>query len=1311
MNRVFVDKYFCIYGSTEESHEKESLFGNSIMWGATPKTRGASSASPPFRNRYRSTKRHPLQTPSRFSCIMQLCTIILVIWIPAVSCVHLQHDNTELVLLEWIHTLPGGWVHDAQEIRKSRVGVRGNTGMIAKSSIAVGTPLIEVPASHVIRNSKPGGLLDCKLARLLAKELSLGSRSKFGPFVQHALHHASNHNIPSNWSDKGKELLQEIIGRLSIETEIPPIEPVEWLSDDWKGTCGGNLDDQIGVKAALLVIQWNHNGNIFPFAGLYNHRNGNWTNAEIVTSSTGKVVVQSTREISAGEEVLLSLNDCRECGRREPGYGTAEILRDSGVLESYPQRWHYFHRQIQFELDLIDHSDTIASFDIQWIKPPERVFQAQDIPRLEGRFRKMIRRLLRIVNIDYKDGNPGIPSSEWEMSLQFCQANIQAMELALLSIQTNYSQLVSISNQRLISSTVQSHYDPFLWEPDDIDYFAETCDSFEDEIDFIQHRDVEHTNSPFQNVHYYIHPDTRDVVLDLDHVVQIASVYRPQYHETMVHSAARFLDSVKRVLFVGGGDSMLLHEILKYPELELVVGLELDQLVVRKSFKYFHTQPHFDDPRVEWWFGDATKSLLLLWEEYWQSFDLVLVDLSETAMSFSVTKHLNVFDALALLLKPDGIMVKNEQYLNEFSDVFVHVMGMLIMCPVLCDQSFIMGSNGIDFVHASMKDHGVETMLYDTRITNISRMKDVHDYRHNKANQLDKCGTISDDGGIGDTRAGVLEVLEIELIEEYSKLNSSAIESAIRSAGFVPLDDLVSIGVQMLIPLAEGYVLVRSMGVPNHCSIDIHIWGSFHKLQRLSTAVIAAIGSTREVSRYRVVVGGMHGASTWEVDKTEIGPRVTTTRKCNQTTVWEDEAPGSLLHEQEILVESTILEMLSSMSFASEGAAVLVCGKAKEDCSIARRLLGSLPQRLVEVSTCASLEPAGNLSAMFDCEITTQQRLIKSLEGIKGAVWIVDHSVSFEMMQIVHSVLSRDEVRNKIVHPRSLFLLWSMHPMTEPWRRLFLDRYRRIQELDPVSLAEYDVLTSSSGGEELLAMQLGMLSLGNPEAAHEFVAAEKNLREHLGTDLHNIQVTLQNITGGNFAPWDPYNPKEFLQSDYDETPALEQYFSQRPLGYHILVHLESKDEYELKLNGGFLEARVQTAMAHMSFDCSDTRRYENVGKGLLVVCLHPKSGSLVLTWDGKTRVDVSYTRVGTKQPIDWKHGFIGFIEGVLDHRLKVMSQQEMPRGSGRVVNLPGDISSRKDYDLFWERLHLAPERGLPVWDASETDTRSYLQEL
>ena len=49
----------------------------------------------------------------------------------------------------------------------------------------------------------------------------------------------------------------------------------------------------------------------------------------------------------------------------------------------------------------------------------------------------------------------------------------------------------------------------------------------------------------------------------------------------VVHSSARFPNQVKRVVFVGGDDSMLLHEILKCKSLELVICLEIDQTVTR----------------------------------------------------------------------------------------------------------------------------------------------------------------------------------------------------------------------------------------------------------------------------------------------------------------------------------------------------------------------------------------------------------------------------------------------------------------------------------------------------------------------------------------------------------------------------------------------------------------------------------------------------------------------------------------------------------------------------------------------------------
>jgi spermidine synthase len=60
----------------------------------------------------------------------------------------------------------------------------------------------------------------------------------------------------------------------------------------------------------------------------------------------------------------------------------------------------------------------------------------------------------------------------------------------------------------------------------------------------------------------------------------------------------------------------------------------------------------------------------MLPKDYFASFDLVLVDLSETVMSFAVTTELTVIEALTLLVKPDGIFVKNEVYFDELMNIF-----------------------------------------------------------------------------------------------------------------------------------------------------------------------------------------------------------------------------------------------------------------------------------------------------------------------------------------------------------------------------------------------------------------------------------------------------------------------------------------------------------------------------------------------------------------------------------------------------------------------------------------------------------------
>ena len=193
---------------------------------------------------------------------------------------------------------------------------------------------------------------------------------------------------------------------------------------------------------------------------------------------------------------------------------------------------------------------------------------------------------------------------------------------------------------------------------------------------------------------------------------------------------------------------MLLHETLKYPSLEKVVGLELDQTVTRISFGYLGTQPHFDDPRVEWWFGgasffyhftlgncyhspifiytaifitflkniDAAKSLLMLPKDYFGTFDLVLLDMSETVMSMTVTEGLDIFAALALLLQPKGIIVKNEMYFRVLAELFPYAAQLVLpKIPVICSQAMAMASYENELLPNTPIWHPIEALLDATK--------------------------------------------------------------------------------------------------------------------------------------------------------------------------------------------------------------------------------------------------------------------------------------------------------------------------------------------------------------------------------------------------------------------------------------------------------------------------------------------------------------------------------------------------------------------------------------------------------------------
>ena len=97
----------------------------------------------------------------------------------------------------------------------------------------------------------------------------------------------------------------------------------------------------------------------------------------------------------------------------------------------------------------------------------------------------------------------------------------------------------------------------------------------------------------------YERPPLNNTYMKLGNWLHSGSNFRAHYHEGLIHVPLQYIKTVKRVLYVGGGDNMVVSELLKYNStIELIVGMELDQQVCRSTHKYFGTTPSWDDPRV-----------------------------------------------------------------------------------------------------------------------------------------------------------------------------------------------------------------------------------------------------------------------------------------------------------------------------------------------------------------------------------------------------------------------------------------------------------------------------------------------------------------------------------------------------------------------------------------------------------------------------------------------------------------------------------------------------------------------------------------
>ena len=130
------------------------------------------------------------------------------------------------------------------------------------------------------------------------------------------------------------------------------------------------------------------------------------------------------------------------------------------------------------------------------------------------------------------------------------------------------------------------------------------------------------------------------------------------YHEMMTHVPMAVHPDVKRVLVIGAGDGGVIRELVRYPEIEDIDLVEIDELVVEVCRKYLpQTACRLDDPRLHIYYEDGLRYIRRCEDLY----DLIIVDSTDPFGPgeglFTKEFYGNCFKAL----HEDGIMVNQHE--------------------------------------------------------------------------------------------------------------------------------------------------------------------------------------------------------------------------------------------------------------------------------------------------------------------------------------------------------------------------------------------------------------------------------------------------------------------------------------------------------------------------------------------------------------------------------------------------------------------------------------------------------------------------
>lgn len=210
--------------------------------------------------------------------------------------------------------------------------------------------------------------------------------------------------------------------------------------------------------------------------------------------------------------------------------------------------------------------------------------------------------------------------------------------------------------------------------------------------------------TPYQNIVMTKHKD--DVRLYLNGNLQFSSSDEYRYHEALVHVPLNFMPSAKDVLILGGGDGLVVRELLKHSSIQNIQLIDLDPEISRlaKNNKNMLrvNQESLQNNKVTVINDDAFKYLLNSKDRY----DVIIIDLPDPNNPSLARMYSKEFYKLVKIhLHEKGIFVTQatspffatDAYWTTFSSVkaagFSKVLPYHINVPSFGEWGFVLGTN------------------------------------------------------------------------------------------------------------------------------------------------------------------------------------------------------------------------------------------------------------------------------------------------------------------------------------------------------------------------------------------------------------------------------------------------------------------------------------------------------------------------------------------------------------------------------------------------------------------------------------------